>query len=81
MRYVIVDLEGASRDYFATPEAVAEALLEIEADAPSSAAELYVVTYDDDGAQCGDPERGDELLARKGVQVSKEDLDETRQKI
>jgi len=61
MRYVIVDLEGASRDYFETREAVREALGEAERDWPGAAAELYVVTYDA-GVELGEPERGDELL-------------------
>lgn len=66
MRYVIVDLDGASRDYFRTRGAVREALIEIETEAPGTAAELYVVTYDDDERQ-GEPERGDELLASQVV--------------
>lgn len=71
MRYVIVDLEGASRDYFETSESAREALFEAELDAPGSAAELYVVTYDDTGTESGEPERGDELLrsASKSVAV------------
>lgn len=67
MRYVIVDLEGASRDYFATRGAVREALREIEAAAPGTTAELYVVTYDDDDVRRGDAERGDEMIAHPVV--------------
>lgn len=67
MRYVLVDLDGASRDYFATRGAVHDALCEIELEGEGAAAELYVVTYDDDGSKQGQPERGDELLARGEV--------------
>jgi hypothetical protein len=62
MRYVLVDLEGASRDYFSSRDAAREALLEIEEEAPGASTELYVVAYDDDG-RAGRPERGDELLS------------------
>lgn len=62
MRYVIVDLDGASRDYFATMEGAREAIYESEVDARGSAAELYVVAYADGGERVGDPVRGDELL-------------------
>lgn len=67
MRYVIVDLDGASRDYFRTRGAVRDALVEIETEAPGTAAELYVMTYDDDDERQGEPERGDELLATRVV--------------
>lgn len=70
MRYVLVDLDGASRDYFSTRGAAHLALEEIEAEAPGSASELYVVTYDDDGVRQGDPERGDELLTRPEIVFS-----------
>jgi hypothetical protein len=63
MRYVIVDIDGAPRDYFATLADVLEALQEVEADAPSALNELYVVTYNDDDVRHGEPLRGDEVLA------------------
>lgn len=70
MRYVLVDLDGASREHLPTRGAVRMALEEIEADAPGSASELYVVTYDDGGVRQGEPERGDEVLARSQVVFS-----------
>ncbi len=65
MRFVLVDLDGASRDYFADRREVREALVEAEADFQGGAAELYVLTYDDAGNRLGDGIRGDEWLARR----------------
>lgn len=70
MRYVIVDLDGASRDYFSSRGAVREALREAERDTPGIAAELYVIRYDGEGKRFGDPERGDELLRVPGGVVA-----------
>ena len=67
MRYVIVDLDGASRGHYSTRGAVRDALRDAEQDHPGIAEELYVTTYDDDRARVGKPERGDELLAEKVV--------------
>jgi hypothetical protein len=64
MRFTIVDLEGASRDYFSRREDVLDALAEFESEHPGAAEELFVVTYDDDGNRSGEPERGDEVLTR-----------------
>jgi hypothetical protein len=64
MRYVIVDLDGASRDYFDTLDAVGSALREAESDAPGAAAELYVVAYSDGGDRMAETVRGDEWLAK-----------------
>ena len=64
MRYVIVDLEGASRDYFSERQDLVDAIAEVEADQPGAADELFIMTYDEAGERTGDPERGDELLAR-----------------
>ncbi len=61
MRYVIVDLDGASRDYFDTQDAVGNALREAESDAAGAAADLYVVAYAGDQMAL-DPVRGDEWL-------------------
>jgi hypothetical protein len=64
MRYVLVDLQGASREHFESRDAARNAILELEDEDPGVAGELYVVAYDDDGSQVGEPERGDELLSR-----------------
>jgi hypothetical protein len=64
MRYVLVDLQGASREYFASRDAARNAILELEDEEQGIAAELYVVAYGDDGGRVGEPERGDELLSR-----------------
>lgn len=63
MRYVIVDLDGASRDYFSDRQALVDELRELEAEQPGSAIEFYVVSYDDDGLRVDEPERADEVLA------------------
>jgi hypothetical protein len=64
MRYVIVDLEGASRDYFGRRSDVRDALLEHEQERPGAAQELFVAKYDDmSGERIGELERGDEVLA------------------
>jgi hypothetical protein len=62
MRYAIVDLEGAAREYFSTRAGVRDALIELEADDPGVAAEVYIVAYNDDRVVVDEPERGDELL-------------------
>lgn len=64
MRFVIVDLEGASRDYFSQLPDVVEALEELEAEQPGMAAELFISAYDAAGRLLAEPERGDELLVR-----------------
>lgn len=63
MRFVIVDLEGASRDYFSQRPDVVEALQELETEQPGTAADFYVVSYDAGGLRIAAPERGDEVLA------------------
>src|SRR5688572_6218775 len=63
MRYVIVDLEGASRDYFDDRQDLVQSLDEIENDHPGITAELFVVAYDAEGARVGKPERADEIRA------------------
>jgi len=70
MRYAVVDLDGASRDYFDTLDAVASALREAERDVSGAAAELYVVAYDDGGARLADPVRGDEWLYRGRIKTA-----------
>lgn len=62
MRYVIVDLHGASRDYFDALGDVGSALREAEDDEPGIAAELYVVAYAESGERPAAPVRGDEWL-------------------
>ena len=62
MRFVIVDLEGASRDYFSDRGDLVDALLELEVEHAGTATELFVVTYDDEGERLAEPERGDEVL-------------------
>lgn len=64
MRFVIVDLEGASRDYFSGRQDLVDALAELEAEQPGTAAEVFIVSYDEAGERVGEPERADELLAR-----------------
>lgn len=71
MRYAIVDLDGASRDYFSVRQDAHEALAEAELEHPGSARELFVVKYDDaTGEQIGEPERGDEVLASHVLDTS-----------
>jgi hypothetical protein len=65
MRFVIVDLEGASRDYFSEWQDLVEALTELEAEAPGTTEEVFVMTYDEANERCGEPERGDEVLAQQ----------------
>ena len=62
MRYVIVDMEGASRDYFDTRDDVLEALRGLEEEHPGIAGELLVVTYDDEGRPVGEAESGEEVF-------------------
>jgi len=62
MRYVIVDLDGASRAYFDARGPALKALQELEEETQGIAAELYLVAYDDDGARVRGPEPADELL-------------------
>jgi hypothetical protein len=62
MRYVIVDLDGASRAYFDTRGHILKALRDLEDETPGIAAELHVVTYDDSGARIRSPEPADSLL-------------------
>jgi hypothetical protein len=62
MRYVIVDLEGASRDYFGERQELIEALEELGGEEPGTTAEVFIVTYDERGDRVGEPERGDEVL-------------------
>jgi hypothetical protein len=57
MEYVLVDLDGASRDYFDTQGAVRAALKEL-----GEAAEFYVLVYNGAGEQLGEAIRGDEWL-------------------
>jgi hypothetical protein len=64
MRYVLVDLQGASREHFESRDAARNAVLELEDEDPGVAGEVYMLAYDDDGSQVGEPERGDELLSR-----------------
>ncbi len=62
MRIIMLDLEGASRDYFDSRQELVDALEELEAEEPGTAAELFVATYDDDGRLVAELERGDEVL-------------------
>ncbi len=63
MRFVIVDLDGASRDYFSERQDVVEALEELESEHAGATGEVFVVTYDEQGSRVGEPERGDEIVA------------------
>ena len=63
MRYVIVDLYGASREHLDSAEELMDVLREIEDDAAGSTAELFVVTYDEDGNRLDQTRRADEVLA------------------
>lgn len=62
MRYVIVDLDGASRAYFGTRGEVLNELRHLEDETPGIATELYVAVYGDDGGPRKAPELADELL-------------------
>jgi len=62
MRYVIVDMEGASREYFSRREDVRAALRELEAEQPGIAGDLLVLTYDDEGHLIGEPESAVDVL-------------------
>jgi hypothetical protein len=63
MRYVIVDMDGASRDYFSRRDDVREALRELEDEHPGIADDLLVMSYGDDGQRIGEPEPAVEVLA------------------
>jgi len=63
MRYVIVDLDGASREYFGTLGEVLKELRRLEDEAPGIAEELFVAVYGDDGAPRKPLEPAKELLA------------------
>lgn len=62
MRYVIVDMDGASREYFSRRSDVREALLELEQEHAGIANELLVVRYDEDGLRVGEPESSFDVL-------------------
>jgi hypothetical protein len=63
MRYVIVDMDGASRDYFSRRKDVRDALRELEGEHPGIVGDLLVVTYGNDGQQIGKSEAAVEVLA------------------
>lgn len=67
MRFVIVDLEGASRDYFSDRQDLVDALLELETECPGAAGEVFAMTYDEANERVGEPIRGDELLTRESA--------------
>ena len=58
MEYVLVDKEGASRDYLDAAHDVGAALRE----AGGNAGDFYVLAYTDAGEQLGEAIRGDEWL-------------------
>jgi hypothetical protein len=64
MRYVIVDLEGASRGHFATYSDLLEVIDETRADDPSLLNDLLVLRYDDGGGRVGDPIQAGQLAPR-----------------
>lgn len=68
MRYVIVDLDGASRDYFQAPDAVRSALRDFESDG-GAVEDLFVVAYDANGDRLGSPVRGDDWLRIGSIQT------------
>lgn len=69
MRYVIVDHNGASHDYFDDARELLEAIDEIERDDSASLAEIMVLRYDDQGARVGDPIEAVALVAHDAESV------------
>lgn len=63
-RYVIVDLEGASRDYFDYLDDLAAWLQRATQKHPGVERELLVRTYDDAGKKIGKAQWAAECLAR-----------------
>jgi hypothetical protein len=63
MRYVITTSEGGSPSYFETREAARASLRALDDQAPGSADDFLLWTYNDNGQRRGTPEWADELLS------------------
>ncbi len=62
MRYVIVDLDGASRAYFNTRGEIRSYLQDLRDDDAGIIADLFVVAYAEDGQRVGGPQSAEELV-------------------
>lgn len=66
MRYVAIDSEGASREYFDDLEDVADWLDAVEAKYPGVSEEFLVGTYTDDWQKHGRPSRANDIRRALG---------------
>ena len=81
MRYVAVDSEGASREYFDDLEDVADWLDAVEAKYPGVGEEFLVRTYTDDWQKYGRPSRANDIrraLGRLGEPLTSDPFAEGR---
>jgi hypothetical protein len=65
MRFAISDIEGDTLDTFDDQRGAVAAMFELIDQSPMSAAELFLLAFNDDGSPFGQAVRGDELLHRR----------------
>jgi hypothetical protein len=70
MRYVIIDLDGASRGHFDVFSDLLEVIDDVRRDDPEMVDELHVLQYDDDGERVGAPIPALTLLPQNAADVA-----------